>query len=164
MNNIFKFQLNDIKIDLKQGEFYLVKTSIECIEGILIKNSNLDKEKTVIINSFSEYMDTILLSKYYEKNKKMLKKQGFNNDFGICNTAFFKLLISNEKAKYNTLFINTVGLSYESIEELSSFLLNLVNSDNKTIFLVNYNSSNSEKCLEIYDNRKELLYNINNIG
>lgn len=156
MENKIKLKINKKSVDLNIYQFYTIETSIESIEELLLLNSNLNSAKTVIINSFSKLYNTILVFKYFKENKTLLKTIGFDIKLGVTNSKCFKLLISNEVHKYDTIFVNTIGLGYEEIKELQKYLINLSNKKMKTIFLVNY-SSNNKKNIQIYDESSRLI-------
>lgn len=158
-----KNSINDYtsKIKLNEGKAYNVISSEEYIESDLIDIIEKHNYSYVIFNSFSNNLNTILVSNYIKNNKTLFKDEITNINTTGINKEIVKIFFTNELDNYDVLFINSSGLSYASIsylaeyfyshfkslEQKTLFFMHNIKSDNLNEFIMN--EINSEAVNEI---------------
>lgn len=71
-----------------------------------------------MINALSTNYNSILLPKYFDKNRKKSSNIGVSKYASVNNFDFLKFLIQKETKKFELILFGLSGLSFESVSYL----------------------------------------------
>lgn len=137
----------DINNKLNKGKAYYVISSFDKVESEFITaNSNY-----IILNSFSDKLKTVLVSDYFKENESFYREHEIDFCKTGINARFFELFFIKEVNNYEVFCINSTGLSYSSIIQLTEFFYEkFINIERKTLFFIhNVDSSIDPKTLVV---------------
>ncbi len=159
-STIDSFKL-DIDNKLNKGKAYYVISSFDKVESKFITINN----NYVIFNSFSDKHETVLVSDYFKENESFYKEHEINFYETGLNARFFELFFIKEINNYDVFCINSTGLSYSSIMQLTEFFYKkFINIEKKTLFFIhNVDSSIDSEILLVKEIDSETSIIIENV-
>ena len=96
--------------------------------------------EVIIVNALSNNNEVILLPKYRDKNKRKLKKLGIDFKVEVGNPEFLQFTVDKLIENCRFLFFGLNGLHFEAVTFLEDYLQSVAKKENKTCFLIDYNS------------------------